>query len=176
MPDQIYWWYYLHECYCIPKWYGNALPISLGYSDYIFKKKKKKGTEATCYVVNVLVCQHLFNTIGFAGSNAVDNLELFSIVDAAADAWVRVYDAIYHEKNEELKVWMINSNVNIMTLHCIISFAETKDKETSWKLPPWTHSQVWEEGSSKQQTGRLGLGREGKKVNCLYPIPELTNS
>lgn len=41
---------------------------------------------------------------GFAGSNALENLELFSIVDAAADAWVHVYDANYHEKNEELKV------------------------------------------------------------------------
>lgn len=41
---------------------------------------------------------------GFAGSNAMENLELFSIVDAAADAWVHVYDANFHEKNEELKV------------------------------------------------------------------------
>ena len=41
---------------------------------------------------------------GFAGSNAMENLELFSIVDAAADAWVHVYDANFHEKNEELRV------------------------------------------------------------------------
>lgn len=41
---------------------------------------------------------------GFAGSSAVENLELFSIVDAAADAWVHVYDANFYEKNKELKV------------------------------------------------------------------------
>lgn len=34
----------------------------------------------------------------------MENLELFSIVDAAADAWVHIYDATFHEKNEELKV------------------------------------------------------------------------
>lgn len=49
---------------------------------------------------------HSLNIIdtGFAGSNNVDNLEIFSIVDAAADAWVFIYDANFHEKNEELKV------------------------------------------------------------------------
>ena len=41
---------------------------------------------------------------GFAGSNAIENLELFSIVDAAADTWVHIYDANFHEKNEEMKV------------------------------------------------------------------------
>ena len=72
----------------------------------------------------------LINTTGFAGSNAIDNLELFSIIDATADAWVCVYDAIFHEKNEELKVWMIDVMVSDCTLCPIDVFADTKDKET----------------------------------------------
>ena len=46
----------------------------------------------------------LHHPTDFAGSNATENLEIFSIVDAAADAWVHIYDANFHEKNEELKV------------------------------------------------------------------------
>lgn len=53
-------------------------------------------------VLSLVYCTSVFS--GFAGSNAIQNLELFSIVDAAADAWVHVYDANFHEKNEELKV------------------------------------------------------------------------
>ena len=41
---------------------------------------------------------------GLAGGDAMENAELFSIVDATADAWVQVYAAIYHEKDEARKV------------------------------------------------------------------------
>lgn len=44
------------------------------------------------------------NASGLAGENAIENTELFSIVDAAADAWVKVYEAIFHEKDEARKV------------------------------------------------------------------------
>ena len=54
-------------------------------------------------------------TIGLAGSNAVDNLELFSIVDAAADAWVHIYDATFHEKDEKLKVLQTTVPKTIIT-------------------------------------------------------------
>ena len=67
---------------------------------------------------------------GFAGSNAVDNLELFSIVDAAADAWVVIYDAIFHEKNEELKVFRKTSFTHLSHLSTYI-LAEAKGAETT---------------------------------------------
>jgi len=41
---------------------------------------------------------------GLAGSNNEDNAELFSIVDATADAWFKIYAAVFFEKDEKRKV------------------------------------------------------------------------
>ena len=44
-----------------------------------------------------------------AGSSTLENLELFSIIDATADAWFKIYAAIYHEKNPDRKVNLLTS-------------------------------------------------------------------
>ena len=41
---------------------------------------------------------------GLAATNDTDNTELFSIVDATADAWFQIYAAVFHEKDEKRKV------------------------------------------------------------------------
>ena len=44
---------------------------------------------------------------GLAGSNDKDNAELFSLVDTTADAWFKIYAAVFYEKDEKRKVSLI---------------------------------------------------------------------
>lgn len=54
--------------------------------------------------MRIKLCYVTLSIAGMAGSDDIENAELFSIVDAAADAWFQIYPAVYREKDEERKV------------------------------------------------------------------------
>lgn len=147
------------------------------------KKGQKWRIYIGSYSVNSLVCQHLFNTTGFAGSNPVDNLELFSIVDAAADAWVNVYDAIYHEKNEELKVWISNSHIIYILWHYIASFhlsfifwQKQKTKKLHENYLPEHMARFEKKAAANSKQGGWVWGEKVRKLTVCIPFLSWQNS
>lgn len=46
----------------------------------------------------------LYIHAGLAGSNLLENTEVFSIVGAAEDAWCNIYTALYKQKDTASKV------------------------------------------------------------------------
>ena len=77
--------------------------------------------------------------VGFSGSSALENMEIFSIVDATADAWVQIYQAIYHEKDEERKVGITKSVCSQAMLMIPYVFTVSARETTARRLPAQPH-------------------------------------
>lgn len=68
---------------------------------------------------------------GLAGSTHLENTELFSIVDAAADAWFKIYDAVFLEKDETRRVtWC---KVCLFQYTLILSFTGSIYRQCWWR-------------------------------------------